>query len=251
MHPNSDPWRRQAPPAQPGTDAAAPPPPGRLATPYFSYALLGAAVIWFGVDELLLSNSHPFAIYGPAVAAGQWWRIPGAVIEHGNLIHLFFNMSVVWTMGRAYEGAIGTGRFALVSIAGLLGSSLLQLGLAFHQPAVGASGMILGWVGAMLPIATKAHRSELVTWLIQIAVISLLPFVSWQGHLGGFLAGLPCGLLLRMGPTWFKRYAPMVIAALIGLNVLAVTRGARLPEPERTRRADPEQTRQPEPEQTR
>lgn len=219
---------------------AAPPKPR---TPYFCHALLAICVGLFAVEFLLidlpqgrgiaglvLGHNAPFPLYGPAVASGMWWLIPLSALEHGGLVHLFFNMSIVVTLGRSYESAIGTGRFAVISLASMLGATMLQLAVNFEAASVGASGMILGWVGAMLPIATQAHRRDLVTWLVQIAIISLLPFVSWSGHLGGFLAGIPCGLLLRLGPTWFKRFAPLVIAVVLAGNWIAVQRGAQSTE---------------------
>ena len=137
------------------------------------------------------------ALYGPLVAWGEWWRIPGSILEHGNAIHVLFNMSVVWTMGMQLERELGTARMVAISVVTALGGAAMVLFVDFSQPTVGASGMILGWAGAMLPIANRQARRSLSTWLIQVAVISLLPFVSWSGHLGGFLAGLPCGFLLR------------------------------------------------------
>jgi membrane associated rhomboid family serine protease len=137
------------------------------------------------------------ALYGPLVAWGEWWRIPGSILEHGDAIHLLFNMSVVWTMGMQLERELGAARMMAISVVTMLGASAMVLFMHFGQPTVGASGMILGWAGAVLPIANRQARSSLTSWLIMTAVISLMPGVSWSGHLGGFLAGLPCGLLLR------------------------------------------------------
>jgi membrane associated rhomboid family serine protease len=51
----------------------------------------------------------------------------------------------------------------------------------------------------------------LLVWLVQIAVISLIPGVSWQGHLGGFVFGVLCGLALRAGPRAFPYLAPLLL----------------------------------------
>jgi rhomboid protease GluP len=162
----------------------------------------------FFVDEWL--GDKPGMLYGPLVAEGEWWRVLWTVIEHGGPIHLALNMSVVFTLGQALERSIRTWRFILVSLIGALGSSAFVLIFAFEQPTVGASGMIIGWLGAMLPIATKAGRRQLFTWLVQIAVISLIPGVSWQGHLGGLLFGLPAGWALRSKER-FVYVAPIIL----------------------------------------
>ncbi|MHB8874961.1 MAG: rhomboid family intramembrane serine protease [Myxococcaceae bacterium] len=161
------------------------------------------------------------ALFGPLVQAGQWWRVLTTVFEHGGPIHLLFNMSVVWTLGQVLERSIGSWRFALVSLITALGSSALALIFSFDVPTVGASGMILGWAGVMLPIATKQGRQSLGIWLVQIVVISLLPGVSWQGHLGGFLAGLPVGFALKGGAPRFRWAAPLILFAVAVITVLA------------------------------
>ena len=191
--------------------------------PWACWAVIVLSVATFLVPSLLgLTQENIFelgALYGPAVRdGGQWYRVLSTIIVHGGPIHLFFNMSVVWTLGFSLEKSIRTWRFLLVSLITALGSATFVLWLAPALPTVGASGMILGWAGAILPIATRDGRRTISVWLIQVAVISLLPMVSWQGHLGGFVFGLPCGLLLRNHARYFSIGAPVLIA----LSVVAV-----------------------------
>jgi membrane associated rhomboid family serine protease len=161
------------------------------------------------------------AIYGPKVAQGEWWRVLATVFEHGSLLHLGFNMSVVWTLGQVLERSIGSARFALVCLITALGASALTLFFAFDHATVGASGMILGWAGTMLPVSTKQGRRSLGIWLIQVVAISLLPGISWQGHLGGFLAGLPCGFALAGGPKRFRWASPVILFLMAVVTVVA------------------------------
>lgn len=81
--------------------------------------------------------------------------------------------------------------------------------------------MILGWAGAMIVTATRESRRGLVLWLGQVALLSLLPGVSWSGHLGGFLFGLPMGVALRSGPRVFARAAPLVLAITAAVVYMA------------------------------
>ena len=223
MQPDKPDPRREAAPAPTAA-------PGPRAKTWFCNGLIGICVVVYlyeafspaGDERSWLSNL--LVLYGPAVRDGEWWRVLSTTIQHGGPLHLFFNMSVVWTMGRAYEAGIGTWRFAQISLVTALGSSLAVLLWAFDLPTVGASGMIIGWIGAILPIATSTHRRGLQIWLVQIVVISLLPGVSWQGHLGGFVAGLACGLALRAGPTVFRYAAPLLAFAAAALTVVAAHR---------------------------
>jgi len=193
----------------------------RLPVPWFSGALIAASAARFLAD-ISEGGGHPWQLYGPAVRAGEWWRLLSYAIEHGNLIHIVVNMSVVWTLGFGLERLLGTWRFALISLVGCLGSAAFALWFNFTTPTVGASGMIIGWAGAMLPIANRATRQSLIIWLVQIAIISLLPFVSWSGHLGGFVFGFACGLALRAGPRVFPYLSPILLFLSAAAGVLAV-----------------------------
>jgi membrane associated rhomboid family serine protease len=160
---------------------------------------------------MLAHEGIPLALYGPLTQRGEYWRMLSCAFEHGGALHLLFNMSVVYTLGFMFERVIGSLRFLGLCVVTALGSSAFALFFNFDTPMVGASGMILGWAGAMLPISTRQGRQELGIWLVQVIIISLLPGVSWAGHLGGFLFGLPCGLALRLGAPVYARALPLIL----------------------------------------
>ncbi|MBN1207404.1 MAG: rhomboid family intramembrane serine protease [Myxococcaceae bacterium] len=160
---------------------------------------------------MLAEAKLPLALYGPLVQRGEYWRMLSCALEHGGPLHLLFNMSVVYTLGFMFERAIGSLRFLGLCVVTALGSSAFALFFNFNIPMVGASGMILGWAGAMLPMATSQGRQQLGLWLVQVLIISLLPGVSWAGHLGGFLFGLPCGVALRLGAPVYSRALPLIL----------------------------------------
>jgi membrane associated rhomboid family serine protease len=118
-------------------------------------------------------------------------------------------------------------RFLGICIVTALGSSAFALLFNFDVPTVGASGMILGWAGAMIPIATEQGRKELGTWLVQVVIISLLPGVSWAGHLGGFLFGIPCGVALRMGRAVYTVALPLILFITAVVAMFAAHPGRR------------------------
>ncbi|MBX5480227.1 MAG: rhomboid family intramembrane serine protease [Myxococcaceae bacterium] len=205
-----------------------PSPPGprgfrQIAVPRACAALIALCVLTFAVDWLTRGAAFQLGALLPSlVRHGQWWRALACIFVHAGPLHLIMNMSVVWTLGFALERAIGSWRFMAISLVTALGSSTFVLLWSPDVPTIGASGMILGYAGAMLPIATAQGRRALGTWLVQIALISLLPNVSWQGHLGGFLFGLPCGVLLRHQARRFNAGIPFVVfAAAVALVVAA------------------------------
>ncbi|AFE06051.1 rhomboid family protein [Corallococcus coralloides DSM 2259] len=224
--------------AQRPQDGGGPPPgpPQRaLPTPYVSFAIIAGAVGMFFlspslgrplvIDGRTLGLVGPLALYGPWVQAGEYWRLLGMVFEHGGAMHLLFNMLAVYSLGASLERGIGSLRFLGLSLVTALGGSAFALFFNFDTVTVGASGMILGWGGAMLPILTQQGRREHMFWLVQVAVISLLPGVSWAGHLGGFVFGLPCGMALRMGPKVYSRAIPVLLFIAAALAVVAAHPG--------------------------
>ena len=244
----SEPPQEQAPrPAEPERTGLPPlfdrghRPPARLQRPPpVCAAVLGLSVGLFVVDAVLsrgatVSGSlgplfQQLALFGPLVREGQYWRVLGCIVTHGGPLHLIFNMSVLYSLGMPFERAIGTGRFLWLSLITALGASAFSLLFNFEVPTVGASGMILGYGGAMLVTATREFRRSILFWLAQVAVLSLIPGISWAGHLGGFVFGLPVGVALRAGPRVFARAAPLLFA--IALVVVYLTahpelRGAR------------------------
>ena len=204
--------------ALPDTPRPSSVPAPRTRLPPFCTALILACVAVFvaqlGGGEASFFSLRHWALYGPAVQAGQWWRVLTAVLVHAGIWHIFFNMMVVVNLGFAVERLLGTPRMLVVSLASALGSAAMVLAFAFRLPTVGASGMILGWAGALLPVVNRQGRQSLAWLLVQVLVISLLPGVSWQGHLGGFLAGLACGGLLRAGRERFNLLWPVLVVAL-------------------------------------
>jgi membrane associated rhomboid family serine protease len=165
----------------------------------------------------------PGRLYGPAVAKGEWWRLFTTLVTHGGPLHLVFNMSGVWTVGRVLEVLLGSVRFSLVTLVTGLGAGLFVLQANYEVPTVGMSGAILGWVGLLLPIIRREGRRQLVVWLVQVTLISLVPGVSWAGHLGGFLSGLPLGLALRKGSKAFSVALPVTAFVLAVLTFVAGT----------------------------
>jgi rhomboid protease GluP len=215
------------------------PPAPRARPAPVSWGLLAVCVVMFFLQDKLArpvaiagdAAGGPLlpwgALFGPSVRAGQWWRLVSYALEHGDAIHLLFNSTGIWSLGTALERVVGSWRFFVITLASTLGCAALALLANFEAPLVGASGAILGWAAALLPLLTAQGRKSLMWMLAQVAVISLLPGVSLAGHLGGFLFGLPFGLALRMGPRVFSRAAPFLLF-LSGVVAVLSTNPKRL-----------------------
>ena len=70
-------------------------------------------------------------------------------------------------------------------------------------PTIGASGAVFGLLGAALVISFK--RKMDTSWLLGLLGFNLIysfvaTGVSWQGHVGGLVAGLGMGAVLAYAP---------------------------------------------------
>ena len=62
-------------------------------------------------------------LYGPAVANGETWRIVTSGFIHESILHVAFNMWVLWVLGVAFESYVGSRRMVIVYGISLLWGS--------------------------------------------------------------------------------------------------------------------------------
>jgi membrane associated rhomboid family serine protease len=157
------------------------------------------------------------------VAEGQWWRLVTGGFLHGGLLHLGFNMLVLWLLGSQLERALGRPRFITLYVASLLAGSLGVMLVDPTRMTVGASGAIFGLMGA----AVALQRASGVNWwqsgLGTLIVVNLLltftiPNISVGGHLGGLVGGLIVGgLMLVVDRRATSEWPAVAAAAAFGL----------------------------------
>jgi membrane associated rhomboid family serine protease len=195
--------------------------PPKLPIPWVSGVIIVVSVAMYLVQIGMIEMGVPRAtivfklgaLYAPLVREGQWWRLLTYAFAHGSPMHLAFNMLATYALGIPLERRIGTARFLPLSLATCLGSAavIILVPRGAPLPTVGVSGVIFGWAGALLFLVSRAQLRELGKMLLLNAFISLMPGVSWQGHLGGFLFGVMCGFLLRVDPAKFGARVPILV----------------------------------------
>ena len=171
--------------------------------------------------------SSPF--YPGGLADGEWYRLITAAFLHGNLLHLGFNMFVLWYVGAPVEQAIGRGRFlALYIVSGLAGSAGAII-LDPHAVTVGASGAIFGILGAALVL--EAQRNYVLGGqaagliVVNLVLTFAIPNISIGGHVGGLLGGALSMLALsRFGRTHpiYGRPGLLGVLGLVAVGVASV-----------------------------
>ncbi|MFK7995694.1 MAG: rhomboid family intramembrane serine protease [Granulosicoccus sp.] len=152
----------------------------------------------FATQDLLTSLG---LLYGPSVKAGQYWRILTSGFLHGSILHIGFNMYLLYMLGPQLEQGFGSLRFSLMYFGSLIGGALAVLLFGFTQPTLGASGAVLGLAGAMF-IALWGRgispRQSPVFGLVvlNLALPLLVPGISFWGHFGGVMAGAAMAFIL-------------------------------------------------------
>jgi len=211
-----------------------PSPPGQslrrvTSGPFVTYSIIGINVaVWLlgllAGPSALLSGSPlavPFGLFGPAVAAGEWWRLFTSGFLHSGLLHVGMNMFVLYVLGPGLERVLGKLGFVALYVAGLAAAALGALVLSPDALTVGASGAIFGLMGATI-VGQRASginpwRSGILVWVgFNLVFTVAVPGISIGGHLGGLCGGLIAGLIL------FRRWLRPLVAELACFGLAGV-----------------------------
>ena len=136
-----------------------------------------------------------------------------SAVLHGGVLHLFMNMvGLVW-LGPIIVNRLGTPAFWYIAALSALGAGGLFAALsAIGTPSVGASGVLFGFLGTVgtWEVLDKHARRESLKPLVQHGIallainvaltLSSAAVIAWEAHLGGFLAGVLCGVITGRGP---------------------------------------------------
>lgn len=133
----------------------------------------------------------------------QHWRLLTYMLLHGGLLHLGFNMWALWNLGRYAELVFGSARMLFVYLfAGVtagMASVMLRPGPVL---SVGASGAILGLLGALIYFGRTAPGRRVDTrqlWTNALVILVyglLIPVIDNYAHVGGFVGGYAAAFLV-------------------------------------------------------
>jgi membrane associated rhomboid family serine protease len=175
------------------------------------------------VGAVYLVNGQPTLVEG--VADGAVWQLVTSMFTHVELWHIGFNMVALFVLGPQLELMLGRARFlALYLLSGLVGSATVYWLAAEHSVTVGASGALFGLMAALLIVAIKVRGDvqSLFTLVGINVVITVIGagFISWQGHLGGFVGGLLLALVLVYAPKQHRTAWQVAGMTVVGVLVV-------------------------------
>ena len=138
---------------------------------------------------------------------GEYWRIFAAMFLHADVLHWAANSWALYQLGALYEAMFGTRRFLFVYfVTGACAS--IASSLRVEEASVGASGAILGILGAFIFSIrrspqwrhepwTKGLVSQLVFWAAVNLAIGFYAseYIDNVAHVTGLVTGLLLGLI--------------------------------------------------------
>lgn len=193
--------------------------------PYVSYALIGICVALFVGSFVTIGIEAMVGQYGmrPLFIGlyDEWYRLVTSAFLHWSILHIGFNMLVLFMIGPALERIFGHGRFfALYLLAGIGGAVASYTFSPIQTASVGASGAIFGLMAALV-VAGRRFSYDVRQVLILLGINLLIGFVpggsiDWRAHLGGLVVGALVAAIFA--------YAPGGVAGQIGgcILILAV-----------------------------
>jgi membrane associated rhomboid family serine protease len=167
------------------------------------------------------------------VAGGGYWRQLTSAFLHEGTLHILFNMYALYLFGPIVERALGVRRFLAAYLTMAIVASVFVYWLSEPRGlTIGASGAIFGLFAMALVLLYKSKQdvSFLLVMLAINAVISFQGNISWQGHLGGFLAGLALGATFAYAPRERRTQIQVLVFAVMWIGIIAalVLRTAQL-----------------------
>lgn len=202
--------------------------------PLVTWTLLGLCIaVYLGqLTNPLVTSTLAFR---GVLGGSEPWRFLTSAFVHSpqGLLHILFNMYILFAFGPTLEQALGRAKFLITYLLCAIGGSVGVLLLATPNPGwlvpvVGASGAIFGLLFLYVVLALR-QGSVPGTLLLMIGINLALPFfvggIAWQAHIGGAITGAAIGGLLTATSApgrsaQAQRRRRLIWPALGGLAVL-------------------------------
>jgi len=187
---------------------------------------LASGQFGFGNSGSGTSLYRDLALFGPSIHFDHdYWRLITGGFLHAGIIHIGFNMYLLYVLGQLLEPVLGSVRFAALYFASLLAGSFGALLLDPNALTVGASGAVFGLMGATF-LEQRARGIDPMQSgiggliLINLVLSFALSGISIGGHIGGLIGG---GLAMLAMQQADRRRLPAAASLAICLVIAAVS----------------------------
>jgi len=163
-------------------------------------------IIGIFILQVLIPGFTEFFVLNE-LAYSQIWRFVSSIFLHGSVMHLAYNLFALFFFGLSLEKLIGSRKFLFL----FFGSGIIAniISLNFYPSSLGASGAIMGIIGALAII-----KPLMMVWAFGLILPMFLAAILWVvgdilgifmpsnvgniAHLSGVGIGLLLGLVFRL-----------------------------------------------------
>lgn len=198
--------------------------------PIVTYVLLGINILIFAI--MFLFNLYDkfineFAVYGPYIVNGDYYRLITGTFLHADIFHLIFNCYALYIIGSQIESFMGKFKYLIIYLGSALFGSMFSITFS-HNASVGASGAIFGLMGALLYFGYHYRvylGNTLKSQIIPLIVLNLaLGFLSGGtidnfAHIGGLIGGAL--LTISVGVKYKSSRFEMINGWIVTIILLA------------------------------
>ena len=177
----------------------------------------------------------PMVLSHNKVLGGDIFSVISSMFLHGGIAHLIGNMLFLFVFGDNIEDKFGRIKYVLIYIAWGIAAAYAHSFYAVSTgggeiPAIGASGAVSGVLGAYSVLFPRAKIFTIIAAFfittVRIPAIAYIPFwfvmqvilgllnplggVAYFAHIGGFLAGVLTGYVLKNVITGYGMVTPQI-----------------------------------------
>jgi len=209
----------------------------------FTLMVLHGTILGHGTSVLLSPDVRLLRAWGaqywPFVfQLGDIWRCLSYGYMHGGIIHLGFNMVVLYQIGPLIESEIGWQRFFVIYSITAIVATLAGLLIHPQVTVVGASGALFGIFGFAVSYYHRVggslgiqRRNFLFQWIVIALLFGFVVGADNAAHIGGLIGGAAFGWLIpttiraqRKTDPLFKWLAWLFVGlTIISLGAVLVT----------------------------
>lgn len=209
--------------------------------PILTFSLLVIMIVIFAlinvVGQIINDTAAAAIIFGAyyktfIVAHFEVWRLLSVGFVHISATHILMNGFALLNLGRLVEHEVGSLKMLLTFVISVISGSMFVFVAQDNILLVGASAGLFGLLGLVVVLAFESGRirnpqvrMSFINILLINLFISLLPGVSFLGHLGGFVAGVLIGLSISVKASWkgLRQNAQFALIVLGGSLIFLMT----------------------------
>ncbi|HXU71994.1 MAG TPA: rhomboid family intramembrane serine protease [Polyangia bacterium] len=169
-----------------------------------------------------------FTIDGRALH-GEPWRFLTAVLPHGGVLHLAFNLYWLWVFGTLVEERLG--HFRTLALFLLFAAGSVAAEYALFASGIGLSGVGYGLFGMLWMLSSRDRRFAdavdtntiglFLIWGVGCAIATALHVmaVANAAHAMGLMLGVAVGLAMSANPAWWAAVAGLCALSAAGATI--------------------------------